>query len=155
MTHLFDGIGFALIILSLAILSPTSHYPGTLAWFPVCGTALLILTGTSSSTGLTKRFLSLKVMSTIGDLSYSLYLWHFIWIAIPPLVFTGLDPLWLIFLGIFGAVLTGLLSYHFLENPLRHSEKLRGDPFSVFILLGICLVLVWDSTLITNWLATR
>ncbi|CAB4862488.1 unannotated protein [freshwater metagenome] len=155
MTHLFDGIGFALIILSLAILSPTSHYPGTLAWFPVCGTALLILTGTSSSTGLTKRFLSLKVMSTIGDLSYSLYLWHFIWIAIPPLVFTGLDPLWLIFLGIFGAVLTGLLSYHFLENPFRHSEKLRGDPFSVFILLGICLVLVWDSTLITNWLATR
>ncbi len=155
MTHLFDGVGFALIIISLVILSPTSHYPGILAWFPVCGTALLILAGSSSSSGVTKRFLSFKLMSVVGDLSYSLYLWHFIWIALPRLVFTGLEPLWLIFLGVFGTAFTGILSYHFLENPLRHSQKLREDPLSVLILLGVCLVLVWNSTLMTNWLATR
>ena len=66
-------LGLAMITLAIVVVRPNEFFPGPNALLPVLGTALLIAYGRD---GFTATLLSARPMVWIGDISYSLYLWH-------------------------------------------------------------------------------
>lgn len=111
---------------SFFLLSANTRFPGFSALPAVLGTALLIHTGTGTHTS-PGRLLSKKPFVLMGQLSYSLYLWHwplivFVRYYLPPADSHGLQNLMLL------AVAVGIsaLSWKFVERPFRHSGDREG-----------------------------
>lgn len=78
--------GAALIIASAAVFDPGTPFPGYSALMPVAGAAIMILA--AHNHGLLGRLMAARPIQHLGDISYSLYLWHwpatvfaFTWIA--------------------------------------------------------------------------
>ncbi|MGP4031767.1 acyltransferase family protein [Pseudarthrobacter sp. 1C304] len=116
-------IGLAGIVWGVFAITPAMPFPGPWALVPVLATALLIAAGTGGEV----RFLSPltnRVSRYIGDISYSLYLWHF-----PIIVLFGAllpvegPPLFAAILVAAGGM--SALSYHLLEDPIRKSGWLE------------------------------
>ncbi|MGB8197156.1 MAG: acyltransferase [Acidimicrobiales bacterium] len=151
--HLNTLLGLAAFIgLGLAVwrLNTMSVYPGLLAWWPCATTAALLWTGQASVPGGVATWLSIRPLRYIGDISYSLYLWHYVWLMLPlQMVHPPTSP-WAREIEIAGALACAVLSYHVLENPIRHSKRLDRDGVAVALMLMICIGLSWDSTL---WVA--
>lgn len=128
--------GFIAIIASILMLDDAMTYPGIPALMPTLGTAALIL-GLDSGrhSAIIARFLAFPAMVAVGDISYSLYLWHW------PVV-TYLNEL-LPAVGsvgrVGGLVVTAALAsaaYFVVERPVHHM-KLRSYNAYKVILIGI------------------
>ncbi|CAN2211195.1 SGNH domain containing protein [Candidatus Nanopelagicaceae bacterium] len=76
-TNALAFFALTIIIVSSFILSSNSTFPGYLALFPVISTCTLIFVGYVNPNNLISKILSLRPIVFIGDISYSLYLWHF------------------------------------------------------------------------------
>jgi peptidoglycan/LPS O-acetylase OafA/YrhL len=116
-------VGLAVIGYGLFALSSESPIPAPGSMIPVVGAALVIAGGTGGA----QRFiwpLTNPVSRYLGDISYSLYLWHFPVIVILAAVS---DTAGLAYPIIVLVLTLGLsvLSYHGLENPIRRSEWLE------------------------------
>ena len=83
-------------------------------------TSLIILNIGKSS--IFNRFLNFKFLNHIGNLSYSIYLWHLPIIYFSRFFLSSFD--YYIF-PIIGTYLISIMSYYFLENPIRNSIKLK------------------------------
>jgi peptidoglycan/LPS O-acetylase OafA/YrhL len=116
--------GLVALAAAAAGFDASSAFPGWRALVPVLGTAALVAAGTAHPGGAT-RLLCLQPLPWLGDLSYSLYLWHW------PLLVLG--PEWLSWRPGPGrtAVLLALTlaaaftTYHLVENPVRRNARLR------------------------------
>lgn len=115
--------GLAGIVASLFVIDESSGFPAPWAALPVVATAIVIVSGEGMQvrlwplTGATANYL--------GDVSYSLYLWHF-----PVVVMLGLYvvPGGLAY-SLIGLALTlglSLASFYMLETPIRRSRWLEG-----------------------------
>lgn len=107
--------GLGIILLSAIFIDSSMPFPGVVALVPVAGAALVIFGGLVPNLG--SRVLAWKPLVHLGDLSYSLYLWHW-----PLLVFAR--RLWPdSFAAVIGAlVLTyvaAFLTYRYVETPFR------------------------------------
>jgi peptidoglycan/LPS O-acetylase OafA/YrhL len=113
-----DGTGIVLIAASILLLSAESSFPGLAALAPCLGAALLLWpkdVHTPVSTAL-----SLRPMHVVGDISYSLYLWHWPIIVFARHYLHGEMPSTLFALGLVAfAVALSWLSWRFVEQPLR------------------------------------
>jgi hypothetical protein len=69
--------GLAMIIASQFVLNASTAFPGWIALLPVVGTLALIAGGSSQGRLGPWRLTSARPMTFLGDISYSLYLWHF------------------------------------------------------------------------------
>jgi peptidoglycan/LPS O-acetylase OafA/YrhL len=67
-------LGVAFIVFSAWSLTGETPFPGYMAALPVIGTAMVIWSNTNHS--LTKRLIELPPVQFIGNISYSIYLWH-------------------------------------------------------------------------------
>lgn len=118
-------VGLAGILASLFIINSESVFPAPAAALPVLGTALVILAGTGGAqrylTPLTNRF-----SGYIGDISYSLYLWHF---PIIILLGTAMDITMPLNMAIVIAAIAAfsVYSYHLVEDPIRKSNWLSAN----------------------------
>ena len=119
-----------LAILSCGLLLPVSRvFPGYAALWPTLAVALIILAGSSGSAFGADRFLSIKPLASLGDVSYSIYLWHW-----PLFVFyrtlTGAAQVGLL-AGLAIIVLTIILARlttRYVENPIRNARSGKGSP---------------------------
>ncbi len=139
-------LGLGGICLSCVFLS-TTNYPGVAVFWPVGATALVLWAGTTSTGRGPELLLSTRPVVYVGDISYSLYLWHYPFLVIPLQysVSASLSPLARLEL-ITAAVGVASLSYFLAENPIRRSKWLRAHRPVVF-LMGLCLVgSVWLLT---------
>jgi peptidoglycan/LPS O-acetylase OafA/YrhL len=122
MRTLLGWVGLAGIVLSFFVLSTTLPFPGPWAALPVLATALVIAGGAGGQPHLFP--LTNPVSGYLGDISYSLYLWHY-----PVLVFLSLllpertVPATLLILGTTLAV--AAVSYSLIEQPMHRSPWLR------------------------------
>ncbi|MFC4335318.1 acyltransferase family protein [Salininema proteolyticum] len=118
--HVLGVGGLAAIVLSALLYDSDTLFPGYAALLPVLGSAAVLLAGTASRGHAAYPLLNNAPMRFLGDISYSLYLWHWPIIMIVPLAIdVELNP-WLG--SLLGLVSVGVayLSYRFIENPLRH-----------------------------------
>lgn len=144
----------ALVVVGVAMhhLSGASVYPGVLAWWPCGATALLLLCGRRGGWAGGLTFLSAPPVLYLGEISYSLYLFHYAWLIMPQYFPSfpnnGLDRVG----EVACSLACAMLSYHLIENPIRHSRRLAGDTFASFVVLLIAIAVVWNATAIVNHL---
>jgi peptidoglycan/LPS O-acetylase OafA/YrhL len=140
----------ALVTLGFAVwrLNDASAYPGVLAWWPCGATAVLLYTGTRSVRGAPATWLTWRPCRYVGDISYSLYLWHFPWLMLPAQLTHPYTSALARVVEVAGATLCAVISYHLVENPLRRSRRLESDGVAVALLLGVCVALTIVTTLV-------
>jgi len=121
---LIANAGLIGIVASVFILTPTSAFPAPGAILPVLSAVLVIGAGSGGS----HRYLHTvtnPVSRYLGDISFSLYLWHF-----PVIVFLAvLLPSGSKFYFLMSLVITlgvSVFSYHLVEDPIRKSAWLSG-----------------------------
>ena len=141
-------VGVVLLAIALVDLNATSTYPGWLAWLPCGATALFIWAGAGGMRTAVTKVLSTRPLVYLGAISYSLYLTHYVWLTLPrqlvhPLTGWPWTPI-----EIAGAILTAMLSYHLLENPIRHSRKLATDRVATVLVLLVCVAASWTTAII-------
>ena len=74
------------------------------------------------STNIVNRILKTNNLQVLGNLSYSIYLWHVPSIYFSNIYFGGIDYY---FFSTFFTVVFSLFSFYLIENPIRYSKKFR------------------------------
>jgi len=113
--------GLALIAYSALHVTESDQFPAPSAMYAVVGAALVIIGGTGADLGLVARPLTNPVSRYIGRVSYSLYLWHWPVIIFLPTMMTKHD-LYFDVTAICAAGAITVVSYHFIEDPLRRMD---------------------------------
>lgn len=116
-------VGFLGIIGSIFFISDALPFPGPWAAVPVLSTALVIVAGTN---GEVRHLwpLTNPVSRYVGDISYSLYLWHFpVIILLASVLVDGSIEHALTALVLMTVL--SILSYHFVEQAVLKSTWLR------------------------------
>ncbi|MDO4258829.1 MAG: acyltransferase family protein [Actinomycetaceae bacterium] len=110
-------IGWGMLTLSLLLIKPTYAFPGWWALLPTVGTGLVIAAGVAAPIAGLSRITDLKPIRYLGDISYSLYLWHWPLIVLAP-YFLRYSPRWGEKLGVLLLTLIlAALTRHFVEVP--------------------------------------
>lgn len=133
--------GTALIVVGAFTITGATPYPGIAAIIPTLGACLILLGGPNAAGGAFDRVARAKPVQFIGDISYSLYLWHWPLIVFVPLVL-GHNLKWPEKLGILGAsIVLAWLSYRYIERPFR-SRRFSTRPTRSFIAGTMALLIV-------------
>jgi peptidoglycan/LPS O-acetylase OafA/YrhL len=133
--------GIAAIAVSVTVFSTTIQYPGWLAIVPVGGAALAIAGGVNAGRTGPEVILGTLPFLWIGDLSFSIYLWHWPILTIAnedatkPL--RGVDK----FLLVVAITALSAVTYYLYENPIRRSKRLGKTPW-LSIAVGLVIVAV-------------
>ncbi|MEV8143890.1 acyltransferase family protein [Specibacter sp. NPDC078709] len=78
--------GWLTIIVAAFRFGPETQFPGWTALLPVMGTVAVIAAGMNQSKAPLKGLVSWKPVQLVGDISYSIYLWHWPMIVVAPFV---------------------------------------------------------------------
>ena len=129
-------LGIGLIAASAIFFSETTRFPGVYALLPVVGASLVI--DSSNDSNVICKALSSRPLRWLGDRSYGWYLWHWpiIQFATP---FAPGNRFVAVCAGI-AALIPAMLSYKFLENPLRKLKTWR-TPLRMALLISLSLSL--------------
>jgi len=115
--NILSIIGFLLIIGSSLFLTEHHSFPGYNALYPVIGTALLIY----SQGGIVNRFFTAKPLVYTGNISYSLYLWH--WPIFVIITYLAIDLTLAVQLTCIALTyLLSVFSYRYIEQPFRDAK---------------------------------
>ena len=123
---LASWIGLAGIFVSALILRPDHAFPAPGAALAVGATVLILVAGSGAPSRAYDRALfplTNRVASYIGDISYSLYLWHFPIVIFLLTIFPSDSRR---YYSVAVVLMVGLAaaSYHFVEQPVRRSRWL-------------------------------
>jgi hypothetical protein len=113
--------GLVAIVVAGVVFNAQTAYPGSLVAVPVGGAAFIIAGGAAAPRWGAEALLGLLPFRWLGDLSYSLYLWH--WpILIIAAEYSGKSTLTLgtNLLLLLLALAVSFVSYRVVENPIRH-----------------------------------
>jgi uncharacterized membrane protein len=116
-------LGLGVILAAAVTFNSVTAYPGSLVAIPVVGAAFIIAGGVVAPRHGVEALLRLAPFAWLGNLSYSLYLWHWpiLIIAAEHRQQTGLSFVqnipWLIL-----ALIASVASYALVENPIRHAR---------------------------------
>jgi peptidoglycan/LPS O-acetylase OafA/YrhL len=125
-------LGLGAIVTSAVLIDGESLFPGWIALLPVLGTVAVIVAGATVSHYTPAWWLSRRPLVFIGDISYSVYLWHWPLIIVFPHV-TGVDLRTLDKISIFVAtIILSWLSKIFVEDPMRTKPLLVVRPWRSF-----------------------
>lgn len=133
------ALGLLLIAASFVAIDRQTIFPGFMALLPTIGAAFVILAGSSTTAWSGHRLLQTAPFQYLGDISYSLYLWHWPIIIFYPQV-TGRE------IGALDTVLilaTSILladaSKRFIEDPLRQRDLFGFGRWWPLALAVFCL----------------
>ncbi|WP_448003863.1 acyltransferase family protein [Agromyces bauzanensis] len=114
------------LLASVFMIDAESAFPAPTVALPVLATALVIAAGVGADDTRYRHALwplTNRVSGYLGAISYSLYLWHF-----PVIVFLAtfvpLDSRRYFALVLAGTAILSVISYHFVEEPVRRSTWL-------------------------------
>jgi peptidoglycan/LPS O-acetylase OafA/YrhL len=135
------GCGLAAIAISAATFGDATAFPGYAALLPTLGSAAFIAGGAAPGQRWLEQFWEFKPIKYLGDMSYSVYLWHWPVIMLAPYAVGH-------YLGT-GGILTALAvtlglsaaSYELIEKPFQKGSLLRGRPIRAFAFTAVGMVL--------------
>lgn len=154
LTTTISALSLVAIATSVLFLDSTKPYPGLLAWWPALPAAALLWANENAVRFGPASWLSFRPLRYLGDISYALYLWHYIWLMLPAQLEAPLGAEWLP-VQVLGALACAVLSHHLIEKPLMRSERFKRDWIAAVLLLLISLALVWNATLVIEQLSLR
>lgn len=142
--------GFAAIGAGAMTLTAETPFPGTAALLPVLGTVAVIAAGRTSGVGSLTWLVDRRPVQWLGNVSYSLYLWHFpaiVWFT----EYAGGAPTLLESLGLLGLMLVAAAaSYTFVEQPLRSTAWLKNHDGRSLALAATSMAAVCALTLVPS-----
>jgi len=142
----FSLIGLATIIISVFLYSNQTYFPGLYALLPTLGTALIIVFANKNT--FIGKFLSNKILVTIGLMSYSFYLWHQPLFAFARAYYENIN-LQIKFLVILLSLFLAFFSWKFVEKIFRDSQKISSKKIFYFSLSSIIFFVIFGLT--TNY----
>jgi peptidoglycan/LPS O-acetylase OafA/YrhL len=149
-SNILGYLGIVVVLSSAFLLERSSPFPGWLAVFPVIGTVAVLAIGSTRRWWHASGLLSLRPVRFVGDISYSLYLWHWPLIVIAPFIAGwGLSIVNRFALFIFCFVVAWITK-RFVEHPLRRltyltSRKPRFTFGWMLVSLGVMGALIAGS----------
>jgi peptidoglycan/LPS O-acetylase OafA/YrhL len=131
-------VGLGMITAPIFLYSENTVFPGFAAAIPAFGTAFIIYSGIKSPT-LINKLLSLPPFVFVGQISYSLYLWH--WPLTKFATYYAIEKLTrperiLLLIVIF---IISTLSWQFIEKPFR-TKTLATKKHSIFLYAATIMV---------------
>jgi peptidoglycan/LPS O-acetylase OafA/YrhL len=130
MRLILGWIGFIAVLTCGAVLQVATVFPGYAALWPTLGACCVIAAGRTDSPIAADRILASRPLAYIGDISYSLYLWHW-----PVLIFYRalfhqteagvLDGIAILAL----AILLSAATQHFIEQPFIRLDRKTANPW--------------------------
>ena len=123
LAHCMAMLGLTLMILGISNCfgvwdSSASHTPGLSPWAvisTVLGTSAMLWAGNRRA--LTNSLFAFRPLTYMGDISYTLYLWHWpIWVF--GIAIYGRNN-WVASIGLLLTLLFSAVQYHFVEDPFR------------------------------------
>lgn len=132
------GLGF--IIYSVGFYTEATLFPGPNAITPVLGAWLIIYSNKADEKVIVNKLLSVRPLVFIGLISYSLYLWHWPFVAFAKYLmfrpFNGYETA--------GIILTSLavstLSWKYIEQPFRGKQMLLQNRKRLFAFSGALMI---------------
>lgn len=124
--YALQGSGLVAILIAGLFFTEATAFPGYAALVPTLGAAGVIIGGMSGRA--TRGFamvLNTKPMRWIGDLSYSLYLWHWPLLVFATYIAEGELRIRYGLLVVVLAILPSWLSYRYIEQPFRDWQRLK------------------------------
>jgi len=112
-------LGYGLILASAVLMGPDTAFPGYIAAIPVVGTLLVLAARGHGGSWSASYIGTFGPVRLVGDVSYSLYLWHWPLIVLAPYAL-GKTPGWkwsLVILAL--AVVLAIASKYLVEDPIR------------------------------------
>lgn len=146
------GWGGVLVLLYVIFtFDAQTPFPGYMAALPTLGAAAVIAASNSGRWWYPTRILAIRPAQFVGDISYSLYLWHWPLIVIAPSVpFWGLTIYHRIaLLGI--CFVLAWLTKRFVEDPARGWKVLTSRPAKVTLWASLAAMLVVGGTAGAAW----
>ncbi len=134
--------GLVAIITAALIFTAATAIPGYLALLPVLGCAALLIGGVDRPRHGAHALLSIRPLRFLGDISYSLYLWHWPILIIAAAYGGARDTLSVRVALVLISGLVATLSYYGLENPLRHVKLLSQRAWRGLVLWPVATGLV-------------
>lgn len=114
------AVGLGLLLAPVFLLTATTPFPGPSALSSVLGAALIIAVPGS---WINRRLLALSPLVFIGKVSYSWYLWHWPILAFLRILYGGDPPPAARAAAIAVSFAAAVLSYFFIEQPLRRTSR--------------------------------
>jgi peptidoglycan/LPS O-acetylase OafA/YrhL len=149
-------VGVALIAYSVFVFDATTVFPGSAAAVPTLGAALVIYAGLGGGS-VVAAALSWRPVVFVGLISYSLYLWHW-----PVIVYTKLLTIHEPSVTVIAAMIAvtfvlSILSWRYIETPLRVGDILRkpGSLLRASVLASLAIVVVGLSLVAADGLPGR
>ena len=147
-------VGLAAIVVAAVAYSSATPFPGYHAALPVLGAVLLLAGGIDGPAHGARLVLDTPPMRWIGDISYSLYLWHWPYLLLPSLYLTRQLTVTERVALLAAATLTAWLSYRFIETPALRSPRLTRSRFRSLMLWPAAVSVVVAAALLANTTAT-
>ncbi|MGP3536528.1 acyltransferase family protein [Microbacterium sp. RD1] len=146
------GWGGVLVLLFVAFrFDGQTPFPGYAAALPTLGAAAIIAASNTRRWWYPTRILAIRPMQFVGNISYSLYLWHWPLIVIAPSVpFWGLTIYHRVALLVLCFVLAWLTK-RFVEDPVRSWRALTSRPARVTLWSSLVAMLVVAGTAGAAW----
>lgn len=136
------AIGLTLIIVAAVAYRSTTPFPGAAALLPVVGTAAIIVAAVDEQRSVATGWIGWRPLQLLGDISYSLYLWHWPAVVLVPLALGSELFWWQKALCIVALVAVSYLTKIFVEDRFRGSAAMgpgvRGT--FAFMLAGMLAV---------------
>jgi peptidoglycan/LPS O-acetylase OafA/YrhL len=132
--NLLSFLGFGFFVIGVLIIDSSKKFPGYWALIPTFGALFLIAAGDGAIVN--KEFLSNRLMTWLGKISYPLYLWHWTLLSFGQVITANkLSDLEKIIL-ISASIGLSYLTNRYWENVLRF----KGKKVTVFLLAGMVLI---------------
>lgn len=135
---LLSVFGLLGLLASVILFQETSAFPGVSSLIPCLSTAILLVTPASN----VNRFLSNKVLSYIGEISYSVYLWHWPIMAFIRYYYGKYEfsPAEMIVVTLL-TILSSLASYYLIERRLRREKSWKFyAPLGIMLALNVAMI---------------
>lgn len=122
---LLSWVGLAAIAVAALAYSHATPFPGHAALLPVLGALAVIRAGTPTGRWSPARAMRLAPVQFLGDVSYSVYLWHWPLIVLAPFVVAADGAATKIAIAAL-SVLAAWLTKRLVEDPARTTPLLAG-----------------------------
>jgi peptidoglycan/LPS O-acetylase OafA/YrhL len=134
------------MVAAALLLSDNGSYPGVVAWWPVAASGALLWCGGLGGHHGAERILELRPMQFTGDISYSLFLWHYPILMLALVYAGGALPLGARCELLAVSYAVAIASYYYIENPVRHWKLLGHHRAPAFAMASVMVGSVWVAT---------